>query len=82
MKICIQLYGYVRYTNYYVSFSFWLKGGAQENYLDNYTDFCRFLLKMGNFAISLPISSHIITFELLPTQNLIWISIARDLANV
>jgi hypothetical protein len=60
---------------YYVSFSFWFKGGAQEN-LDNYTDFCIFLLKIGKFAISLPVSSQIVTLELFLTQNLIWISIA------
>jgi hypothetical protein len=54
------------------TFSFWFKGGAQENYLHKNRNFCRFLLKMENFAIPLPIWSHIVTLELFPTQNLIW----------
>jgi hypothetical protein len=62
------------------TFSFWFKDGAQENYLHKDTHFCRFLLKMGNFAILLPIWSHIFTLELFPTQNLIWIWIVRCLA--
>jgi hypothetical protein len=61
---------------YHVSFLFWFKVGAQEIYSYNDTDFCSFLLKMGNFAIPLPVSSHIAMLELFPTQNLIWISIA------
>jgi hypothetical protein len=67
---------------YYVSFSFWFNGGVQENYSYNDTDFCSFLLKMGNFAVPLPVSSHIDTLELFPTQNLIWISIAWYFAKV
>jgi hypothetical protein len=67
---------------YNVSFSFWLKGGAQENYLYNDTEFCRFLLKMENFAIPLPVSSQIFMLELFAIQNLIWIWIAWYLAKV
>jgi hypothetical protein len=63
-------------------FLLWFKGGAQENYSYNETDFCRFLLKMGNYAIPFPVSSHIVTLELFPTQNLIWISIAWYLLNI
>jgi hypothetical protein len=46
-------------------------GGAQENYLHKETNLCRFLLKMGNFAIPLPVSNHIVILELLHTPNLI-----------
>jgi hypothetical protein len=59
---------------YIAIFSFWFKGGAQENYVHRDTDFCKFLLKMGNFAIPLTVSSRIVTLELFPKQNLIWIS--------
>jgi hypothetical protein len=52
-------------------FSFWFKDGAKENYVHKGTNFCRFLLKMSNFAIPLP-SSYVITLELFHTQNLIW----------
>jgi hypothetical protein len=37
---------------------------------------------MGNFAIPLPVSSHIVTPELFRTQNLIWITIVWYLAKV
>jgi hypothetical protein len=62
------------------TFSFWFKGGTQENYLHKDTNFCRFLLKRGNFAIPLPVYSHIVMLELFPTQNFIWISIVGCLA--
>jgi hypothetical protein len=51
--------------------SFWFKGDAQENHLHYDTDFCRFLLKMGNFAIYHFQFRHIVTLELFPPQNLI-----------
>jgi hypothetical protein len=60
------------YRNFHSSSS---QGGAQENYLHEDTDFRRFLLKTGNFATPLLVSSHIVMLELFPTQNLIWISI-------
>jgi hypothetical protein len=50
-------------------FLFWVKGGAQGNYLHKYKDFCRFLLKMGNFASLLPVSSDTFTPELFLKQN-------------
>jgi hypothetical protein len=53
----------------YVSFSLWFKGSAQENYLYDYPNFYRFLLKMGNFAIPLPVSSQIVTPELFPAKT-------------
>jgi hypothetical protein len=43
VNICIQLYSCVRHI-IYVSFSFCFKGGAQENYSYNASDFCSFLL--------------------------------------
>jgi hypothetical protein len=60
MKICIQLYGDVMYIMYR------FHSGSRVN----------FLLKMVKFAISLPVSGHIVTLELFPKQNLMWISIA------
>jgi hypothetical protein len=60
---------------YIAIFLFWFKGGAQENYLHKDTDFCTFLLKTRNFAILLPVSSHVVTLKLFLAKNLILISI-------
>jgi hypothetical protein len=56
-----------------VSFSLWFEDSAPKNYIYNDADFCICLLKMDNFAIL--VSSQIVTLELFPTQNLIWISV-------
>jgi hypothetical protein len=55
MKICIQLYGYVRYAMYRFH-----SGSRLAPKKIIY--FWRCLLKMDNFAIPLPVSSHIVSY--------------------